>query len=281
MKIWLALIVTVVLTACAHKPVPPSQGGYTPSPSDNIGRYSQEHDAAPTAPPSTDHVQEPIPKHEPKSRYGNPTSYVVRGKTYYVMNDARGYNETGGASWYGTKFQGHRTSSGETYDMYQYTAAHKTLPLPTYARVTNLDNGTSVMVKINDRGPFHPDRIIDLSWVAAKKLDILAKGTGNVRVEAIIPAIGPTEPTSPTATSTGQTNTAKGKFLQVGAYQNQAAAQQQQTYLQSYTAQPSLSVQQAGLYKVWLGPFVSDDERIATRQQLEQQGIDSIPVNSP
>lgn len=261
----------LLLVACASKPTPPA---YTPSSSDNVGRYSQAHDAAPNNPPDTDHVQEPVPRHEPKSRYGNPASYVVRGKTYYVMNDARGYNETGGASWYGTKFQGHRTSSGDTYDMYQYTAAHKTLPLPTYARVTNLDNGHSVVVKINDRGPFHPDRIIDLSWVAAKKLNILAQGTGRVRVESLIPPVGSS---STPATS----NTPRGLFLQAGAYQTLAAAQQQQATLRTYTSQPSINVQQDGLYKVWIGPFSHADNRIATRQQLEQQGVDSIPVNVP
>ena len=101
---------------------------------------------------------------EPKSRYGNPESYVVFGKRYYVKDSSKGYVETGIASWYGTKFHGRRTSSGETYDMYAMTAAHKTLPLPTYVEVTNLNNGRSIIVKVNDRGRFHEIRIIDLSY---------------------------------------------------------------------------------------------------------------------
>ena len=128
-----------------------------------------------------------MPKVESKSKYGNPKSYVVFGKRYYVKDSAKGYVEQGIASWYGTKFHGRRTSSGETYDMYAMTAAHKTLPLPTYARVTNLENGRSVMVKVNDRGPFHQNRIIDLSYSAATRLGIVKTGTGRVEVEAIDP----------------------------------------------------------------------------------------------
>ena len=128
-----------------------------------------------------------IPRVEPKSKYGNPPSYVVFGKRYYVMDSAKGYVEEGIASWYGTKFHGRPTSSQEPYDMYAMTAAHKSLPLPTYARVTNKQNGRSVIVRINDRGPFHDNRIIDLSYAAATKLGIVEKGTGLVEVRAIDP----------------------------------------------------------------------------------------------
>ena len=107
------------------------------------------------------------------------------GQRYYVQASSVGYRETGVASWYGPKFHGRSTSNGETYDMYAMTAAHKTLPLPTYAEVTNLNNGRSIIVKINDRGPFHENRIIDLSYTAAIKLDIVKKGTGLVEVKAI------------------------------------------------------------------------------------------------
>ena len=142
-------------------------------------------DAAPDKEIDVSVIPNAKPKNEPKSRYGNPKSYVVFGKRYYVMNSSKGYVEKGIASWYGTKFHGRRTSSGETYDMYAMTAAHKTLPLPTYAEVTNLNNGRSIIVKINDRGPFHENRIIDLSYTAAIKLDIVKKGTGLVEVKAI------------------------------------------------------------------------------------------------
>lgn len=134
-----------------------------------------------------------IPKVEPLSRYGNrfgkhkKNSYVAHKRRYHVMATSRGYRARGKASWYGTKFQGRRTSSGEPYNMFAMTAAHPTLPLPTYAKVTNLENGKTVVVKINDRGPFRCNRLIDLSYVAALKLGILGKGTGNVEVESVDP----------------------------------------------------------------------------------------------
>jgi len=144
-------------------------------------------DAAPDKQVDVSTIPNAVPKNEPKSRYGNPESYVVFGKRYYVLDSSKNYVEKGIASWYGTKFHGRRTSSGETYDMYAMTAAHKTLPLPTYVQVKNLNNGKYIIVKVNDRGPFHENRIIDLSYTAAIKLDIIKKGTGLVEVRAIDP----------------------------------------------------------------------------------------------
>ena len=144
-------------------------------------------DAAPDKQVDVSTIPNAVPKNEPKSRYGNPESYVVVGKRYYVLDSSKNYVEKGIASWYGTKFHGRRTSSGETYDMYAMTAAHKTLPLPTYVQVKNLNNGKYIIVKVNDRGPFHENRIIDLSYTAAIKLDIIKKGTGLVEVRAIDP----------------------------------------------------------------------------------------------
>lgn len=126
-----------------------------------------------------------IPANEPLSRYGNMPSYVVRGKKYHVMKNANGFKQEGISSWYGTKFHGRKTSSGEPYNMYAMTAAHKTLPLPTYVEVTHKGNGRKVIVKVNDRGPFHEGRIIDLSYAAARKLGISATGTGPVHIRAI------------------------------------------------------------------------------------------------
>lgn len=123
----------------------------------------------------------------PRSKYGNPESYEVYGKTYHVLPTARGYSERGQASWYGEDFHGKRTSSGEPYNMHAMTAAHKTLPLPTYVRVTNLQNRREVIVRVNDRGPFHDDRIIDLSFAAATELDILRNGTAEVEVTTVDP----------------------------------------------------------------------------------------------
>ena len=134
-----------------------------------------------------DAMPDAVPRVEPKAKYGNMESYVVYGRTYHTMDSSRGHVERGMASWYGPKFHGRKTSSGERYDMYQMTAAHKTLPLPTYARVTNLENGRSAVVKINDRGPFVDDRIIDLSFAAAKKLGVVQKGTARVEVASIDP----------------------------------------------------------------------------------------------
>ena len=141
-----------------------------------VSTKSASQDAAPARKVDVSKIPNAVPRHEPKSRYGNPASYVVFGKRYHVMNSSQGFVERGIASCYGTKFHGRRTSSGETYDMYAMTAAHKNLPLPTYVQVTNLKNGKSVVVKVNDRGPFHENRIIDLSYVAAIKLDIVRNG---------------------------------------------------------------------------------------------------------
>ncbi|MCY7354512.1 MAG: septal ring lytic transglycosylase RlpA family protein [Lysobacter sp.] len=143
-------------------------------------------DGAPSEDPQVDLIPEPQPKDEPRSRYGN-RPYKVLGTPYAVMNDddARRYSETGMASWYGAKFHGRRTSSLEVYDMYTFSGAHKTLPLPSYVRVTNLGNGKSLIVRVNDRGPFHPGRIIDLSYAAAMKLGVNRTGTAKVHVQSL------------------------------------------------------------------------------------------------
>jgi rare lipoprotein A len=133
-------------------------------------------------------IPDAVPKAEPKSKFGNPKSYVVFGKRYHTLNSSEGYEAQGIASWYGPKFDHRRTSSGAEYNMYAMTAAHKTLPLPTFVRVTNLDNGRTAVVKVNDRGPFYANRLIDLSYAAARKLGIVAAGTAPVDVRAIDPA---------------------------------------------------------------------------------------------
>ena len=142
-------------------------------------------DGPPAKAPPGAGVPDAQPRPEPRSRYGNPPHYEVFGKRYYVMDESIGYTERGVASWYGKKFHGRRTSSGEPYDMYGMTAAHKSLPLPTYARVTNLRNGRSIVVRINDRGPFVDNRLIDLSYAAATRLDMVREGTTLVEIEAI------------------------------------------------------------------------------------------------
>ena len=145
--------------------------------------------AGPAAPPSSSPAAVVVPREEPPSRSGNMPEYEQSGRRYQVLGSSRGYAERGVASWYGDRFHGRPTSSGEPYDMYALTAAHRTLPIPTYVRVTNLTNGRSLVVRVNDRGPFSdPDnRLIDLSYAAALQLDIVRAGTENVRVEAVEP----------------------------------------------------------------------------------------------
>ncbi len=142
----------------------------------------------PERPRNIDSIPDAVPKWEPRSTRGNPPFYTVLGKRYVVLRSADGYVERGVASWYGPTFHGERTALGESYNMYGMTAAHKTLPLPAYARVTNLRNGKSVVVRINDRGPFVANRIIDLSYTAAAKLDMLKDGTTLVEVRVVTPA---------------------------------------------------------------------------------------------
>jgi rare lipoprotein A len=154
---------------------------YTPG-----GLYAPElSDSAPISAIDVSQLIEPTPSSEPLARYGNKSPYTVLGKTYYVLDKSNSYDQRGTASWYGQKFNGRKTSSGEIYSICQFTAAHKTLPLPSYVRVTNIKNGQSVVVRINDRGPFHEGRIIDLSYVAAIRIGLDKAGTAPVRVELI------------------------------------------------------------------------------------------------
>lgn len=146
-------------------------------------------DSVPSDIPDVDAIPEPDVRDEPRAKTGN-RDYTVLGKKYRVLDDHEGYVEEGMASYYGNKFHGRRTSSQEVYDMYAFTGAHKTLPLPSFARVTNLENGKTIVVRINDRGPFHPGRVIDLSYSAAVKLGYREKGSARVRVEALQPEDG-------------------------------------------------------------------------------------------
>jgi rare lipoprotein A len=155
----------------------------------------------PRNPPDINQVPDAVPVDEPRSAHGNPPFYDVAGHRYVVLANSAGYVERGVASWYGTEFHGLRTSTGEPYDMFAMTAAHKTLPLPCYARVTNLGNGRSVVVRINDRGPFVANRIIDLSYSAAARLDMLRNGTAFVQVEVLTPGAPVISASLPVTTS--------------------------------------------------------------------------------
>lgn len=205
-----------------------------------------------------------MPKREPRSAHGNPPFYDVLGKRYVVLASADGYVERGVASWYGPTFHGENTSSGERYDMYAMTAAHKTLPLPTYARVTNLRNGRSVIVRINDRGPFVANRLIDLSYTAAAKLDMLREGTTLVEVKAITP----TEPDS--LSRTAQTPPPV-LYVQAGAFADERNARKviQRLHaggLGSAFVAPPLDGK-SRLYRVRVGPVstVAEFDQLAAR----------------
>ncbi len=167
-----------------------------------MNRPLSKIDGPPVAPPPPQVPQaaaDAVPRVEPRSRYGNPPFYDVFGHRYYVLSSSLAYVERGVASWYGPGFHKVRTSTGEPYDMYGMTAAHKTLPLPAYVRVTNLQNSRSVVVRVNDRGPFVANRIIDLSYTAAARLDMLRNGTAMVEVRALDPTASPPAAPSPQA----------------------------------------------------------------------------------
>ena len=236
------------------------------------------------APEKADTSAKVIPKNEPKSKYGNPESYVVFGKRYYVLPSVKGYVEEGIASWYGPKFHGKRTSSGETYDMYQVTAAHKTLPIPCYARVTNKKNGRSIIVRINDRGPFHDNRIIDLSYTAAVQLGIVSRGTGYVEVRAIDPRVSPiaiaqTAATDTQATPSEQTAVQGSQselkiFVQVGAFgilaNAQGLAQRLQAFKIGDVQVHKFTVAERDIHKVWIGPLNDVAEADVTVNKLNE-----------
>jgi len=206
-------------------------------------------------------VADAEPRAEPLARYGNHSPYEVFGRKYTVMDSGRGYRERGVASWYGSKFHGRRTSSGEPYDMHLATAAHKTLPLPTYAEVTNLDNGRSVIVKINDRGPFKDDRIIDLSYGAALRLGMIDTGTARVEVRAIDTGERPAPPVQLASAAGSET------WLQFGAYSRREGAQELERRLVRAGLGPVAIEFGQGLYRVRMGPFTgrTEAERIVER----------------
>jgi len=247
-------------------------------------------------------IPDATPRVEPLSRYGNRfkggNTYVAKRKRYRVMHTSRGYKATGLASWYGTKFHGRRTSSGERYNMYAMTAAHPTLPLPTYARVTNLRNGKNIIVKINDRGPFRCNRLIDLSYAAAAKLGILGHGTGHVHVESVDPrdhgGLPPKRKmTSPRLLaknniiekSPAPNNPAPKKqkiYLQLGSFSERANAENLVKKLGKISTSPAIIAKTLDLkpiqgkqsqgtqYQVRIGPFKNQQEAINLTQKLAQ-----------
>ncbi|HEB86931.1 MAG TPA: septal ring lytic transglycosylase RlpA family protein [Gammaproteobacteria bacterium] len=241
-------------------------------------RYQIYQDRAPDRNIDTRQIPDAIPRNEPRSKYGNPSSYRVNGHTYRVMKSSLGYHARGVASWYGEKFHGHRTASGEIYNMYAMTAAHKELPLPTWVRVTRLDNGRSVIVKVNDRGPFHDNRIIDLSWAAAKKLGITASGTGIVEIQAIDPRHYQANPAKVNKPAERLTTPALQYhlYLQAGAFISRNNAQRLLHRLQAaLQIQNIRAVYSADkhLYRVRIGPLTNVDEADRLARQISHRGL--------
>ena len=230
-----------------------------------------------------------VPRPEPRSRYGNGPAYEVLGKTYRVMPSGSGYKERGVASWYGKKFHGRLTSNRETYNMYTMTAAHKSLPLPTYVRVTNLRNNRSVVVRVNDRGPFVHNRIIDLSYAAALKLDMVGSGTSLVEVTAItfddppgdraVRNIEPARPPAPDPQPEPEPNvrTDNEIFVQVGAFGDRNNAERRQAALISGgIGDAFIYADEAAsppMYRVRIGPIAGVDAYDALVNRLEVLGI--------
>ena len=247
------------------------------------------------------HVPNAVPRVEPRSRGGNPRSYTVFGKRYHTLTSSKGFTQRGIASWYGRKFHGRQTSNGEKYDMYGMSAAHKALPIPTYVEVTNLENGRRVIVRVNDRGPFHGNRIIDLSYAAASRIGMLGKGTALVEVRAIDPtAPQPAPPTrvaqasvapepaataatrpapalTPTAAATQTPAPAPRIFLQAGAFSSRDNAERlrqrlEQGLARSVRAAPAATA--AGtVHRVQVGPLASVEVADSVSVQMHKFGI--------
>ena len=207
----------------------------------------------------TDLIPNATPIDEPITRVGNTSPYQQFGKTYHLLANSKGYKEIGLASWYGSKFHGRKTANGDIYDMYAMTAAHRTLPIPTYVKVTNLNNQRSIIVRVNDRGPFHDERIIDLSYVAALKLGFAKQGTANVSIETIDPIKFNSQQAS------------KKTYLQVGSFNNRQSAIVLATKV-SNSMGIHLEIKEINRsYKVLIGPIATDEELLELKQTLNQK----------
>jgi rare lipoprotein A len=253
-----AAVLAALLAACSSPPSPPAS------------RYPDANDGAPLKTIVPNDVADATPRPDPILSVGNKSPYTVNGVTYEILQDYRNYSAEGIASWYGTKFNGHATSNGEIFDLYQASAAHKTLPIPSYARVTNLSNGKSVVVRVNDRGPFHSDRLIDLSYGAAVKLGYMERGTAPVKVEVLNIA---------GVDDRRGTTSGNYRYLQLGAFGSEASAQRLQGELQAFlTAPVSIGQVESGgnmLYRVRIGPVDSNEQLLAVQQKLQDSGYDA------
>ena len=256
---------------------------------ESLHRPDEQRDGYPDQSYGVSHIPDAVPRVEPRTRAGNANPYTVRGKIYQLIDNPEGFEEEGIASWYGTKFHNRRTANGEIYNMYGMTAAHTRLPIPSYVRVTNLANNRSVIVRVNDRGPFHGGRVIDLTYSAAKKLDFVDQGTAKVRVEYINPhtfnaslaqpastlnppqivnsiadsSANAVQPKAPAPENSAGFQLPEFTYLQVGAFSDRRSAETLKNELAEHTRFPikvfeSNSKSQPILYKVQVGPFTDN-----------------------
>ena len=286
----LLALAALALTACSSSPSRhESRDTRTPGTSwrddtslSQSERYHQRIDSTPDIKGiDFSRIPEPVPIAEPLSRYGNKSPYTVNGETYRVLPSAAGYSERGIASYYGSKFNGYKTSDFETYDMYKFSAASKVLPLPSFARVTNLENGKSVIVRVNDRGPFMPNRVIDLSLAAAVRIGIWPKGTGLVEVQGIDPAHPNAEP-APVTAVTPRTGRQPLLYVQVGAFADAANAERLAARLRGLKLGPVRviggGVNGRTLQRVQIGPLPDVDAVDRTTTRLDSLGLPHASV---
>ena len=272
--------ILVAMMACSSAPAPEQ----TPE-SPNAGRYSISQDRAPTRIIDLSSIPEVIPEPLNRTGAGNRSPYTVLGKSYEVMPTEEGYNERGVASWYVEKFHGHKTSNGEVFDMFLASAAHKSLPIPSFLRVTNLDNNRSIVVRVNDRGPFHGDRVIDLSYAAAVKLGYADRGTARVQLESIV-ATGVSRDrgvrgANSAGNATLRVSSADSKYLQVGAFSDLSAAQEITSRVEEITSLPVFirtvnTSKNRILHRVRVGP-ISDPGQI----QRVSESVVAANLGSP
>lgn len=231
------------------------------------------------------------PYPEPPSQYGNPVYYDVYGKRYYVLNSSKDFQQKGVASWYGKQFHGRKTSNGDIYDMFAMTAAHKTLPLPTYVKVTNQRNGLTTIVRVNDRGPFHSNRIIDLSYAAALKLELIRTGTAQVIIEAIDTIPDSTLQEQPLRKTNveqaiiqpvQQEQATQGQFVQLGVFSEINNAKRMQNKISTSSLPTpkiiSVNINKTDLYRVLIGPLTAEKQIEKIKDKLSQMGIQSTKV---
>jgi rare lipoprotein A len=253
---------TLALAGCGSTP-PVAGKTSAPAQTAKSGGYYLDDGPEAAPPPNLDAIPDAVPRDEPLHRYAN-RPYDALGSRYTPQTERRAHSEEGVASWYGKRFHGKKTASGERYDMYAMTAAHPTLPIPSYVRVTSLANGKTVVVRINDRGPFHKQRIIDLSYAAAAKLGYIGKGFTRVTVETLDPVYYDT---------TGEA-IEQGVYLQVGAFSSSDNAQQLLARLSrelDLDTDQTRIVLNGKLHRVQLGPYPSDDAAESDRARVQQR----------